>query len=140
MQGLNRSIMAAERLYRKEVGLKVEMKHQASNTWTMAAKRYRWRERAVAWDQELTRRASEEVTKSMIALRAATPKAVATLILKLTDPKLAVAAAKEILDRGGVPAVTKQVLTHKLDVTSDEMAEATKEAHEWETKMLDGNG
>jgi hypothetical protein len=140
LQGIGRSVMGAEKLWKMDTGRPINRRvmHQASPMWVHWSRRCNWIARAQAWDQYMTKRATEDVAFAMRRLRQATPAAVNALITRLDDPKLAVQAAREILDRGGIPAVTKQQVTQAVSFTSDDMADAAKEAEEWEKQQLEG--
>lgn len=119
----------AEHPEKKDVVL-VRGTHTAPSSWSVMSNRYNWRKRAQAWDAERAKDLASTVTEARTLLQETTVEAVMTLRKALTNPRTAVAAAKEILDRGGVPAVT----VHQVKLvpfTADDLAEARSEIEEW---------
>ena len=108
--------------------------------WYDIALKYFWKERANAWDQERTEEFKKEVQEARILLMALTPDAVDALAGALKLPRSQVQAAKEILDRAGIPATARLDVDATLQLTADEMAKAKDEATEWENSMLEESG
>jgi hypothetical protein len=108
--------------------------------WIETSIDFEWYKRAVAYDESVGETALQAVKQAQLNLKLATVDAVDALITNLTNPRLAVAAAKEILDRGGIPgrAINENITT--VHISADEMAEAAKEVQEWEKSMLDESG
>lgn len=107
-----------------------DSQNRPHSTWIEACEKYNWRQRADAFDAKLfTEDGAVELARQR--LRKSTLSAVDTLIDALNNPRLAVSAAKEILDRGGIPATQSHILKTQ-PFTADEMAAATKEIEEWE--------
>lgn len=115
---------------------KLDDKSNTPLDWSRAANEYEWVERAAAYDEKMfSDEGAVELARQLLknsALDAAT-----TLHRALSNPRLQVAAAKEILDRSGVLAASIQ-LSKELPFTADEMAEATKEIEEWEKNAKSG--
>jgi len=95
-----------------------------------------WFGRADAFDAKLFQEdGSVELARTQ--LKKAAFEATIALIEALTNPRYAVAAAKEILDRAGIPA-TQTHLIKTTPFTADEMAAASKELEAWEQNALNG--
>jgi hypothetical protein len=110
------------------------------NVWSQAASQWGWLKRGLAYDAQMIDEAVKSVKQAQLNLRLSTVRAVETLISNLDSPRNGVMAAKEILDRGGIPAHSTSDVVTTVNISSDEMAEATAEVEAWEKKMLDGNG
>lgn len=103
--------------------------------WHAIAARWEWKARAEAWEgyqSELSMAAVESASRK---LRSLAPDAVDALSTALGRDKEAVRAAAEILNRGGLPGVSKQEVDQTIRISSDDMAEAQKELEEWESKQ-----
>ena len=120
--------------------LKTAPESSVPGGWIRAYIDWEWLKRSVAYDESQVEEAVAAVRQAQLNLRLSTVKAVETLISNLDSPRNGVQAAKEILDRGGVPAHTTSDVITTVNINSDEMAEATKEVEEWEKKMLEGSG
>lgn len=114
--------------------------HRTGHYWYDIALKYFWKERANAWDLERTDEFKKEVQEARILLMGLTPEAVAALESALQETRSRVQAAKEILDRAGVPATTRVDVDATIQLTADEMAAAKDEATEWENSMLEESG
>lgn len=103
--------------------------------WSEHANLWHWRERADAFDLYNASESFAYVDKARNILLQGTEAAAQALVENLKSPRLAVAAAKEILDRGGLPG------THLLGVgrvepyTADDLHKAEKEVAEWEKQI-----
>lgn len=103
--------------------------------WSEAARLWKWRNRAEAFDLHSSSENFLYVDKARDILIQGTVKAAETLIAALDVPRTAVAAAKEILDRGGLPG------THLIGVgriepyTADDLHRAEQDLEEWENKI-----
>jgi hypothetical protein len=107
----------------------------ASVQWSEMASAWQWRLRARAYDTIRMRGAIAQMEEARAIIIENTPKAAKALVESLENPRLAVAAAKEILDRGGLPGT----IVHENRVTpftADELNQATREVQEWENKLL----
>jgi hypothetical protein len=107
--------------------------HTAPASWTAASSMYNWRKRAQAWDNERANAVANTISEARAKLQEATVEAVDALKAALKNPRTAVNAAKEILDRGGVPSVT----VHQVKLvpfTADDLALARMEIEEWLTQ------
>jgi hypothetical protein len=80
------------------------------------------------------------VKQAQLNLKLATVKAVDTLIAQLDSPRNGVQAAKEILDRGGIPgrSITDNITT--VHISADDMAQAAREVEDWEKNLLGESG
>ncbi len=107
--------------------------------WQIAYTDWEWDMRAAAFDADRTEEIQGAFKEAQIRLREATVAAVDALILQLQSPRLAVAAAKEILDRGGLPAHSVTV-NADATITSDQMAQAADEVEQWEQELLKQSG
>jgi hypothetical protein len=107
--------------------------------WQEAFEDWKWFERAKAYDDEELKEARAQVRQAQLDLQMKTVEAVQALIRQLDSPRNAVSAAKEILDRGGIPARSIQDVNQKVEISSDMMAEAAKEVEEWEQKLMSGS-
>jgi hypothetical protein len=99
--------------------------------WYSMATRWQWYDRAEAWEDEQTELSMAAVSESATLLRLATVDAVKALILALRSDKYAVQAAKEILDRGGLPSTSKVEGSTAVLFTSDDLAKAQEELEQW---------
>lgn len=142
MRGPARSVQSAYRLWVTSEGREVGTKgmKDVTNVWTEMSRRYSWKARAFAYDGEINRRIMLQVEEASRRLRNAAPQAVDALVAALASPRLQVAAAKEILDRAGLPAVTRQEIRTHMSFTTEDMEEAHAEVAEWEKHLLDESG
>lgn len=102
----------------------------APHSWSQMSNQWQWRKRALAWDAEQVRGAADQVMFARQLAQMATVEAVQTLRKALANPKTAVQAAKELLDRGGVPSVTIHAVK-SVPFTADDLAQAARELEEW---------
>jgi len=139
-QGLGRSVARAYRQFiaddknitEAEAKLEPIEKH-----WVDMAAKWQWRKRSEAYDDYLTEMAMHTVAQAGLELRLSAFKAVQTLVLSLVSEKYGVMAAKEILDRAGLPATTRQEIESNVKVTADELTQAAEDAEEWEQKTYE---
>lgn len=103
-------------------------------SWHAIAARWDWQGRADAWEAHQSDLSLAAVEAASRMLRENAPAAVDALVGALTSDKQAVRAAAEILNRGGLPAVSKQEVDQTVILSNDDMAEAQKELEEWEAK------
>ena len=115
-------------------------KADAGKKWYQLAQEWSWEARARAYDEYMVADAVTAVKQAQLDLRLATVDAVEALKKNLVNPRLAVSAAKEILDRGGIPGRTISDVTNTVHINSDDMAAATKEIDEWEKTILGESG
>jgi len=106
----------------------------APANWSTVAREMDWRKRALAYDAEQSKDLVNTMTQAKQVLQAATLDAAVALRNALSNPKFAVAAAKEILDRGGLPAVTLHAIK-LMPFTADDLAQATREVEEWQRNL-----
>lgn len=107
----------------------------APPTWTDASRMWDWRKRGTAWDASQVSELAHTLTAARQFIQQSTLDAAKTLHKALDNPKYAVAAAKEILDRGGVPAVTVHAI-RTIPFTADDLALAAREVEEWQAQQL----
>lgn len=100
---------------------------------------YNWRERAAAYDAACSLIVIDTVALALETLRDASVEAAEALIEALQNPKTKVQAAKEILNRIGIPA-TERRETVSVRVTADDIKRAREEATEWESTTFETNG
>jgi hypothetical protein len=114
----------------QKILMSVRRPASAPASWSTMAREWEWRKRASAFD--LTQMEELVATKDMARLEVqmATLDAVRALKLALLNPRTAVNAAKEILDRGGLPAVTVHI-GKTVPFTADDLANAMKELDNW---------
>lgn len=142
--GINRSLRKAYLKQKQEESEEAYEKAIATrgcpNVWYQMATRWNWKERAEAWDEEQTLLAITAVEEAAKKLRLLAPSAVEALALSLASEKYRVQAAKEILDRGGLPSVSKQEVQKTIEMRAEDIEEALKDVDEWEEKTFNGNG
>ena len=111
----------------------------AGNVWSHKSIEWSWRERARAYDASLYQNAAKVIEEARTKISAATSDAVDALIGALANPRTAVSAAKEILDRGGVPSTTihKSAVVH---FSADDLNKAREELEAWEQTVTLENG
>lgn len=107
-------------------------------TWSKAADDYDWVRRAEAYDV-LFFSAGGAQALAREKIQNLTLKAANTLEIFLEHPRLGVQAAKEILDRGGLPSTSAHLVGHAT-ITADDMAAAVEEINEWEKSTQGKNG
>jgi hypothetical protein len=107
--------------------------------WAAVARQFGWRERASDYDRAYSLLAVDSVALALEILRDAAPDAAEALVTSLDNPKYKVAAAREILDRTGVPRKTVQE-TVSMRITPEDLRKAREEAAEWEKKTYEVNG
>lgn len=113
-------------------GLSETSRQSAPTEWTKMVDAWEWRERALAYDEKFfTNQGAVELARQ--ALQRSSMDAVEALQKALQDRKTRVSAAKEILDRAGIPSSQKLVVS-TTPFSADEYAEAQKEIDEWEKK------
>lgn len=142
MQGPSRSIQSAYRLWVLSEGREIGTKgmKDVTNLWRERTAQFEWRKRASAYDGEINHLIAMKIEAGSRRLRSLVPNAVEALATSLTNPRQSVQAAKEILDRAGLPAVTRQEISAQVGITSEDIAAAKEEVDEWESKMLDESG
>lgn len=103
-------------------------------SWSDMAKIWQWRARARAFDSLRNTESQKRLDEARTLLIEATVKAVHALIDSLENSKTRVSAAKEILDRGGLPGTIVRE-NRIVPFTADELAQAQKELADWETNF-----
>jgi len=103
-------------------------------TWSQMASAWLWRDRAKQYDAIRFQEASKSIDQARTIILENTGKAAQTLVTSLDNPRTAVAAAKEILDRGGIPGTIVRE-NRVVPFTADELARAREEVGEWENKL-----
>jgi hypothetical protein len=117
-----------------------ESSRSVPRTWMAMATRWEWHERAEAWEEQQSVLSMAAVEASSRKLRSLTPGAVDALASALVNPKQAVRAAAEILNRGGLPAVSKQEVDQTVSLSVDDMAAAAEELDEWTENKRNESG
>jgi hypothetical protein len=110
-------------------------------SWLAAAKEYRWKDRADAWDEAQNEEMRLEVLRASRFLMSKAMDAAEALIDALSNPRLQVSAANAILNRIGMPEVTKQeLLDVQVPVSADELARVKDAVKKWEESTFKLNG
>jgi hypothetical protein len=99
--------------------------------WQRQHKKFRWHDRAEAFDRNNILEYSTLIDTARDKLMRNLDTAVTALVGALDNPRQAVAAAKEILDRGGLPGTTN-IGIGPAKFTADELGKATTELDDWE--------
>jgi len=115
--------------------LKNKVEHAAADHWHKASRKWNWVARARAYDRFTYSRATAVVEVARLTILENANNAANALVAALTNDRLKVAAAKEILDRAGLPGTTNIGLGPIEKFNADELHEAEKEVAEWETMM-----
>lgn len=102
--------------------------------WGQYAQKWHWRDRSKEFDRFTYKAAQAEVDNARITLLSSANKAANTLVEALANPRLQVAAAKEILDRAGLPGTTNVALGPIEKFTADEFRQAESELDDWESQ------
>ena len=143
--GAGRSVAGAYREYCKSEhpdrlgdNGKITAQHTPRN-WAAMARQFGWRERASEYDRHYTGLAIDSVALALEILRDIAPDAALALVDSLENPKTRVAAAREILDRAGVPRKTVQE-TVSMRITPEDLRKAREEADDWEKKTFEVSG
>lgn len=110
-------------------------KNSATIEWSHYARAWSWRARAQIFDEVTFRNAQHVVAEARTELLSHAADAARALVAKLIDPRLGVAAAKEILDRVGLPAASIVGVANLTPFTSDDLAEARREVAAWEAQF-----
>jgi prophage DNA circulation protein len=136
--GLARTVRGSYLRYLKEAEPDKYESEKAYSTppkhWRDMAAKWSWKERAEAFDEWQTDLSMATVEEAARKLRLAAVDAVAALVLALGTMRYSVQAAKEILDRSGIPATVRQEMAGALNLTSDDLAKATEEVKKWENE------
>lgn len=105
------------------------------SSWHEHAHLWHWRERAEAFDLYNAGENFSYVDKARDILMQGTEAAAKALIDSLKSPRLAVAAAKEILDRGGLPGTHLVGVGRVEPYTADDLHKAEKDVADWEKQI-----
>lgn len=103
--------------------------------WSAIARRWQWRERADAFDLYTAGENFAYVDKARELLLRSTEAAAQALVENLKNPRLAVSAAKEILDRGGLPGTHLVGVGHIEPYTADDLRKAEEDVNKWEKQI-----
>jgi hypothetical protein len=104
--------------------------------WLEAAKKFNWKTRAEAWDESRNHSLQLEVQEASKFLMQNTLKAAESLVGSLSNPRVAVAAANSILDRTGLPTLSKlEVAGIQSAVSADELAKVKEAVTKWEKEQ-----
>ena len=109
----------------------------AQRTWVEAARKYRWRERAEEFDRHSVMEFQQHVAEARRTLIQNAGEAAKTLVANLKNPRQGVAAAKEILNRAGLPSATIVGHTRVQPYSTDDFIRARAELENWENKIRD---
>jgi len=109
--------------------------HKAITSWSTKAREWNWRQRAKEFDHFAYRVAQYEVDKARVRLLGAADAAAKALVDALGNARLTVAAAKEILDRVGLPGTVNVGLGPIEKFTADEFRQAEQELQDWEQPL-----
>jgi hypothetical protein len=113
---------------------KANKRFASMNRWTAAAREWEWRERARAYDSFMYKDAQAEVELARLTILNGANKAAQALVSALDNERLKVAAAKEILDRAGLPGTTNVGIGPADKFSADELSRAEAEIQAWEKK------
>lgn len=127
------TMVAAEHPEVAEARRRSKKKMNATGAWSTKARVWGWRDRAKAYDKFAFSEALAEVDKARLTLLESADKAALALVGALSNSRLVVAAAKEILDRVGLPGTTNVGVGPIDKFTADELRQAEREVDEWES-------
>lgn len=114
----------------------INPRESASTAWSNAAKVWMWRDRARSYDMIRLQNAHKLREEAEAILLESAPDAAKALRESLENPKLKVAAAKEILDRSGLPGTIVRE-NRVVPFTADDLQQATREVADWEQSLLE---
>lgn len=106
-----------------------------SPQWSEIARMWHWRDRAEAFDLYTASENFSYVDKARDILLQSTEAAARALVENLKNPRLAVAAAKEILDRGGLPGTHLVGVGRIEPYTADDLRKAEADVSDWEKRI-----
>lgn len=109
--------------------------HTSVYSWHQKAREWNWIARARAFDKFSYSRATAVVELARVTLLENSNNAAIALVEALKNDRLKVAAAKEILDRAGLPGTTNIGLGPIEKFTADELHEAEEDVKRWENLM-----
>lgn len=109
----------------------------ASSTWSKACAEYGWRSRAEAFDRYNALEFRHHVQAARKHLVEHAKDAAETLVKNLASPRQGVVAAKEILNRVGLPSATVVGHGNITPYSADDFNKAQAEVGEWEKKIRD---
>lgn len=101
-------------------------------TWQEHSQRHTWRARAEAYDADYRQKGEQVVAAGRIRMQHLIEHALDALEDALENPRSRVAAATAILDRAGLPAVSKQEILGGVSVTGPTAAELARALDELE--------
>lgn len=107
----------------------------AASQWSEKSREWKWRERADAFDLYNASEYAGVVDQARATLLKSSDEAAKALVANLTNPRLAVAAAKEILDRAGLPGTHIVGVGHLEPYTADDLRKAEEEVSSWERQV-----
>ena len=106
--------------------------------WQVMCRTWWWRERAEAYDRFSALEYATLIDKARDTLLRNANKAAEALANALSSPRLGVAAAKEILDRAGLPGQSNIGIGRLEPYTADELHKAEQEVAAWERDAYGG--
>lgn len=127
-------VAAARRKKKEEEGELTTKKSHNVTDWSKNVGKWFWRERAKAYDRFTMQSALAQVDLARLTLLGAANVAAMALKEALSNERLKVAAAKEILDRAGLPGTTNVGIGPADKFNADELAQAESELDEWESQ------
>jgi hypothetical protein len=136
-RGLGRSVRRAYNAFAQEnYPSKAEDMMQSSagyGVWLKRAQDYDWKIRAEAWDESRNEELHRSVLEASRYLMDNSMKAAEALVKALESARLQVVAANSILDRVGLPSVSKQeLLNANLSVSADDLSKMQDAVKAWE--------
>jgi len=142
---LTQAYIAYLKIEKPEIAEAKEASGRYINTtrnWSETARLWHWRERAEAFDRYNSVSNAQVVAKARAKLVESAEKAATALVENLTNPRLAVQAAKEILDRAGLPSAHIVGHANLTPYSADDFNKAQEEMKAWEEqlrgKVIDG--
>jgi len=106
-----------------------------SQEWSQHARLWKWRERAESFDLHCSSEIFGYIDQARETLMKSANEAAMALIENLKNPRLGVQAAKEILDRVGLPS-THLIGVGKIEpYSADELRKAEEEVANWERNI-----
>lgn len=121
------------------VSLDPENVSKAPGHWNDMALQFNWAERALQYDEEKHPDfGAIYVTQVLQYLQTNAMGAAQALVKALNNERTRVQAANSILNRSGVPEISKLELASTVTITSDDMARAAAQVEEWKTTKQSG--
>lgn len=142
--GAGRTLTQAYLFYLKEENPELAAAKEESGryinttrSWSENARIWHWRERAEAFDRFSALDFARTVAQARNKILENSLAAAEALVSNLTNPRTGVQAAKEILDRAGIPSTHIIGHANLTPYTADDFNQAEKEVKEWEEQLRD---